>query len=269
MSKQNVIDLLRKLHLLQFADYLMFIRSVLKDRASNKLFLAQHPDFIPPPAHLAYDAYGHTNWQTYYDMGLRHSRLISDLIRAYISENEIKICEWGCGPARIIRHLERISDFTKIELLGTDYNEESIIWCKKNIKNVHFLKNSLEPPLPVEAEVFDCVYAISIFTHLSERMHYAWIQELFRTIKPNGILIFTTHGDSCAKGLLPADKEKYDSSNLVIKDQIKEGKKHFLAYHPPQFIERKLLKDYAVIRHIDRPAQYQLEQEVWVVKKTF
>jgi len=154
-------------------------------------------------------------------------------------------------------------------LSGTDYKEESIAWCKRNITNVHFSKTSLEPPLPLEAELFDCVYAISVFTHLSEKMHFAWIEELFRIIKPNGILIFTTHGDVYAKRLLPADKERYDSGSLVIKGQVKEGKKHFVAYHPPQFIESKLLKDYVVIRHINNPAQYQLEQEVWVVKKHF
>ena len=141
--RQVVAYYLQKLHLLQFADYLEFLGNVLKNRKPNQTFLNEHPDFIPPPAHLAYDAYNHTNWQTYYDMGLRHSELISDLIKEYISENEIKICEWGCGPARVIRHLYKIDGFKKIELFGTDYNEESVSWCEKNINNVQFLKNNL------------------------------------------------------------------------------------------------------------------------------
>lgn len=255
------------MYLLQFADNIMLVTNILKNRKSNQLFLAAHPDFVPPPYYLAYDAYSHANWQTYYDMGLSHSRLVSDLIREHISEKEIKICEWGCGPARVIRHLEEIARFDKVELFGTDYNENSIEWCKKNIKNVHFSKNNLEPPLPLESEIFDCVYAISVFTHLSERMHYAWIKELFRTIKPDGILIFTTHGDLYVKRLLPAEKAKYDSGLLIIKDQIKEGKKYFSAFHPPKFIRDKLLKDYAVVKHIINPTEYQLDQEVWVVKK--
>ena len=126
----------------------------------------------------------------------------------------------------------------------------------------------VEPPLPLETELFDCVYAISIFTHLSEKLHYAWIEELFRLIKPNGILIFTTHGDVCAKKiLLPAEKEKYDSGCLVIKNRTREGKKLFAAYHPPQWIKKRLLKDYVVVKHMSNAATYQLEQEVWCVKK--
>jgi SAM-dependent methyltransferase len=264
---QIVANYLRTLHLLQSADYVMFAIDVLKNRKANKLFLAGHTDFIPPLAHLAYDAYNHTNWQLYYDMGLSHARLISDLTREHVSGDGIRICEWGCGPARIIRHLGEIPGFTRVELSGTDYNEETIAWCKKNIADVHFAKTGLEPPLPFETGALDCVYAISVFTHLSERMHYAWIEELFRIIRQDGILIFTTHGDTCARRLLPADRKKYDSGSLVIKSQVEEGKKHYVAYHPPQFIKNKLLQNHVVIRHISVPSEYDMEQEVWVVRK--
>jgi ubiquinone/menaquinone biosynthesis C-methylase UbiE len=265
--KQKAAYFLRKAYLLQLADYLMFIGNLSANRKSNKLFLGENPDFISPPAHLSYDAYNHTNLQCYHDMGLRHSALISDLVAEHVSGNEIKICEWGCGPARVIRHLEQINGFGKVELYATDYNESSINWCNKNIKNVKFFLNNLEPPLLFEPGLFDCVYAISIFTHLSERLHYAWIDELFRLIKPNGIIIFTTHGDLCAKRLSAAEKEKYNSGCLIVKDQIKEGKKHFSAYHPPEFIRQKLLKGYNIVRHMSDSSSYHLDQEVWVVKK--
>ena len=91
--KRIAAHLLRRIHLLKFADYLKFVGNVLKNRKYNKSFLAEHPDFLPPPAYLAYDAYNHTNWQTYNDMGLKHSSLISDLIREHVHEKEIKILE--------------------------------------------------------------------------------------------------------------------------------------------------------------------------------
>lgn len=162
-------------------------------------------------------------------MGLKHSGLISNLIKEFV-------------------------------------NEKSIKWCNENIQNIRFIKNELEPPLSIENEQFDCVYAISIFTHLSEKMHYAWISELFRVLKPNGILIFTTHGDICAERLLPEDKALYDSGSLVVKAKVEEGKKHFASYHPRQFVKNTLLKDYVIFKHIGNPAPYLLEQEIWVLK---
>lgn len=267
ITRQHIVYYLRKFHLLKFTDHFLFLGNVLKNRKSNQEFLAEYPGFVPPPAHLAYDAYNHTNLRAYYNMGLKHSELISDLIKKYIFEHKIKVCEWGCGPARVIRHLYKINGYDKIKLYGTDYNEESVNWCRKNFKNVQFLQNSLEPPIVFDSNLFNCVYAISIFTHLSEKLHYAWIKELFRIIKPGGILIFTTHGDLCANKLLPAEKEKYDSGCLVVKGQYKEGKKYYATYHPPQFIREKLLKDHLVLEHIRDPSRYQLQQEIWCVKR--
>lgn len=267
ITRKFIAQLLRKIHLRQFADNLMYIGNVLANRKSNHLFSAEHPGFIPPPSYLAYDAYNHTNWQDYYETGLSHARLVSDLITEYVSEKDIKIFEWGCGPARVIRHLQEIAGFENVELYGSDCNKDSIKWCRKNIANVHFSRNHFEPPLPLDSAFFDCVYAISIFTHLSLKMHYAWIAELFRIVKPNGILIFTTHGDLYAKNLSSEEKAKYDSGTLVTRDHVREGKKLFAAYHPPMFIKSELLKDYEVIKHISNPAQCQLDQEVWVVKK--
>ena len=259
--------LLRKFNLLGLIDYLTFLMNVLTHRKSNQDFLAMHPDFIPPPVHLAYEAYNYTNWKTYYISGLSHSHLISDLIKEYISIPEIKICEWGCGPARVIRNLKKIKGYKKIELFGTDYNEKSINWCKEYIKDISFSKNILEPPLPFKANFFDCVYAISVFTHLSERMHNKWIKELFRIIKPGGILIFTTHGEIYANKLLPAEKRRYDSGCFVQREYIKEGSKHFAAFQPSQFIKKELLKDHIVLKHIKDASDYHLPQEVWCVKK--
>ncbi len=265
--RQTAAYYLRKAHLLQLADHFMLIGNVLKNRKSNQIFLNEHPDFIPPPVHLAYDAYNSTSWRFYYDTGLYHSKLISDLIREFIVSNEIKICEWGCGPARVIRHLQQIEGFEKIELLGTDFNKKSIDWCNKHTKNIRFLVNNLNPPLPIESNLFDCVYAISVFTHLSERLHYQWIKELFRIIRPNGILIFTTHGDYYAEQLSPIDKKKYYAGCLVVKGHIKEGKKLFASYHPPQWVKNELLKDSIVLKHIQNADKYHLQQEVWCAKK--
>ncbi|WP_257287061.1 class I SAM-dependent methyltransferase [Endozoicomonas sp. SESOKO2] len=264
--KKIIAVLLRKAYLLQVVDYILLIKSIFETKNINKQFCSSHPDFVTPPHHLAYDAYNHTNWNAYYNMGIIHSKLISDLVKEYVNEKNIKICEWGCGPARVIRHLSSIEGFDKVGLYGTDYNKNSVEWCKNHINHIKFVKNELSPPLPYESEYFNCAYAISIFTHLSEEKHYAWLSELFRVIKPNGILIFTTHGDLCSRRLTLSEKARYNSGALVVRDKIKEGKKHFTTYHSHLFIKERLLKGHSVLRHITDPKEYNLEQEVWVVR---
>jgi SAM-dependent methyltransferase len=266
--KKKIKHFLRKTNLLSLVDKMLFAYDVFKNRKANRLFLAEHPDFVAPPNHLAYDAYNHTNWQLYFETGLRNASLISELINKYLLVSSVRILEWGCGPARVIRHLSNIYEINKVELFGSDYNEETIKWCNANINNTQFYLSHGEPPLSFEAETFDCVYAYSVFTHLSERMHFDWVKELFRVLKPNGILIFSTHGDySSFKVLFPFEKKQYENGNLVIRGGIEEGKKHYASYHPPKFIKNKLLKDMIVLEHFKGPLFDHLEQDVWVVRK--
>ena len=271
MLKKWFKYLLRSLYLLWLADYFFFIRDLARNRKTNKSFITENPGYAIPPKTLAYDAYGHTNWQAYYDTGYKHATLISNLLQKHLKTDDPAICEWGCGPARVIRHLSAIMKYSNMSLTGVDYNEKSIHWCKENIPGINFVQNNLEPPLPFGPRSFDCIYAISVFTHLSESSHYAWIKEIYRVLKINGLFIFTTHGDMSAEKLLPFQKDKFDSGSLVTELNYTEGKKHFLAYHSEAFIRNKLLKTidkHLILEHIKDASSFALMQEVWVIRKT-
>ena len=271
INRQKFAMFLRKVHLIQFADQFRLLLNIYNNRVPNKLFLKEHPDFVPVPHRLAYDAYHDTSWPIYHQQGLNYSRMISDLICEYIPDKKISVFEWGCGPARVVRYIDSTLKDKKANLYGADYNRKSIEWCSKNIHNVQFFNNNLEPPFPREitAGMFDCVYAISVFTHLSEKLHYLWLEELFRVIKHKGILIFTTHGDLYSRLLHGEDKDKYCSGHLVSKDlNVEEGKKFYGSFHPPEFIRNRLLKNYKILKHIpDATKTYSCNQDVWVVTR--
>jgi SAM-dependent methyltransferase len=267
-ARLRLANLLRHTHLLPLADYVLFRLNILKNKDSNSRFMREHPGFVPPPVHLAYDAYNHTDWRVYFEIGKKHADIIADLVNEHIRAGEIHVCEWGCGPARVIQHLVNLPKYTKVHLLGTDYNKETIAWCQRHVKGIEFIPNRLEPPLSIGSSTLDCVYAISVFTHLSKEMHYLWIDELFRVLKPGGLLIFTTHGDLCADRLLGSQRAQYDAGDLVAIGKVKEGKKHFSTYHPSRFVENELLKGHAVVKHFNVPEQYKLIQDVWAVRKS-
>jgi SAM-dependent methyltransferase len=56
--------------------------------------------------------------------------------------------------------------------------------------------NRLDPPLPYPDERFDLVYALSVFTHLTESQQRSWSAELHRVTRTCGYVLFTTHGPS-------------------------------------------------------------------------
>ena len=267
-NKQYFVNALRQLRLLQLVDYWRYLLDFKSNQLSNKAFSETHPDFQLPPPDLAYDAYGHTNWSAYYHSGKEHAQYISNLIRNNFSNPSLKICEWGCGPARILRQIPQFFEDWNISLYGFDYNQRTIQWCQSNIKGIVFKHNLLIPPLDQDDDSFDCLYCVSVFTHLSKEMHFAWIKEISRVVKPNGVIIFTTHGEPAKANLLSSELRMFDNGELVVRDKVEEGKRTFVAYHPPSFIREELLKGLTVISHITNPIPQSLTQDIWIAKNT-
>ena len=58
---------------------------------------------------------------------------------------------------------------------------------------LHVLRCKIDPPLPLEYASFDLIWAISVFTHLTDNS-IPWLLELHRLLKPDGMLIATYMG---------------------------------------------------------------------------
>lgn len=239
----------------------------LASRTQNRQFIQENSHFVSPPATLAYDAYGDVDWKKYNRQGHQDACLISKLIQKHHSSVKT-VLDWGCGPARVLRHLSSFSENSTIQFYGSDYNPQTIKWCKKHFAHSQFHQNQLNPPLPFPSHFFDVVYGISVFTHLSEKSHYEWIHELERILKSEGILILTTHGDHFKNVLTPEEEEKYHEHQLVTRENAREGKRDFASFHPPRFLKEKLFKNFHILEHIPGSTHtIDLKQDVWVLKK--
>jgi ubiquinone/menaquinone biosynthesis C-methylase UbiE len=154
------------------------------------------------------------------------------------------------------------------KFFGTDYNAKSISWCAENLKGIEFNANSLEAKLPYSDNFFDVIYGISIFTHLSEQAHFDWYKELYRILKPGGILFLTTQGDNFKVKLIPEELQKYETGELVIRGKVKEGHRTYSAFHPTKFMSH-LFANAEVLEHIQPKHENTawIPQDIWIVKK--
>jgi len=260
---QRLAYLLRKMHLLQLADFFWFLRLYWLNRKANTLFKKKHPDVPVPPPMMMYDILGSCDMSGFYLSGQEHAHEISKIIAEERPEKNIKILEWGCGPARVLQHLNFPNGFAW-ELWGSDYNLRSISWCQHNWSDIHFIHHGLEPPIPLENEFLDVIYCISVFTHLSEERHHQWVAEIFRLLKPGGLFIGTFHGEAFRDNLTHEEQQRFDSGELVIRDKIREGKKDYSAYHCEDFV-RRLLAPFALANKLDMITGFR--QEVWIATK--
>lgn len=276
LVREYVVAALRAIRLLPAYNAAKFHLVVAKARADNEAFVREHPGFALPPLPLCYDAYAHTGYRDYFESGRKHAAFFAARIaeHAHVAatflspeSKNLAVLEWGCGPARVLRHLAGFLPGTPA-LTGSDYNPETIAWCRAHIPGIRFEKNELAPPLPFADASFDAVYVLSVFTHLSEAMHFAWRDELKRVLKPGGLLIATAHGDWYREHHLRPDEQKvYDVGGLVVRGGVEEGKKWFAAFHPPSFMRGKFFAGWTVLEHLTHPLPGSIEQDVWIARR--
>ena len=217
-----------------------------------------------PPEALAYDAYSFLDWDLYRKSGTDVAVFLSQVARRHLSEHDpLRVLEWGCGPARVIRHIPAAFG-ANTEVHGSDYNEDTIKWCSKAIRGVNFTLNGLEPPLPFDSGIFDFVYSISVFTHLSESVSRAWIEELLRITHSGSILVITMQGDAYLEKLLPDEVEAYRSRGIVLRGNVTEGSRIFSAFHSREYLTTQLFQKLEVLEFIPSTT---LGQDIWVLKK--
>ncbi len=108
--------------------------------------------------------------------------------------SEVKrLLDFGCGYGRVLRAIVQHVDATKIDAFDVD--SAAVRFCA-----TEFGVNGLTFGQPwdfssVPFSRYDCVWAGSVMTHLSAGFTRETFGLLTSILAPNGVLIFTTHGD--------------------------------------------------------------------------
>ncbi len=206
---------------------------------------------------------------------LRSGALEATAMKELLARHSIAIAEldaildFGCGCGRIVRHHAGLAG---PGVYGCDYNDELVSWCQENLPFAHFEVNQLAPPLPFERR-FDFIYALSVFTHLSESLQFAWIEHLRESLSPGGVLLFTTVGSRGAARLSPAERERFDRGELVVRFDESAGRNLCAVFHPAPFV-RRMVEGLEVLETIDTgvsrvPTSSPLRgQDVHLVRRT-
>jgi len=224
-----------------------------------------------PPARLRVKVVGHADPDAFLRDGRRENGIIREaLSRTGVGAAGVKrLLDWGCGCGRIVRWWH---DLPGTDVHGCDYNPELVQWVDRNLPFVAARVNHLSPPLPYEARSFDCVYAISVLTHLTDELGIAWMREIHRVLVPGGRFFFTTHGRLYRDRLAPAETARFDAGESVVQFASVEGSNLCAAYHPREWIESRLLDGFELVEvreadTLDEIERSELAQDRWLVRK--
>jgi SAM-dependent methyltransferase len=169
-----------------------------------------------PPAPLRFRVHGELDLQSFLASGRQCSQDIKAALGTIGKDvtSLRRILDFGCGCGRTIVWFSDLAG--SVEVCGTDIDDGAVEWCRRYLDFGSFEVNQSLPPLPYEANGFDLVYALSVFTHLDEEYQLSWLEELRRVTQPGGIVLLSLHGPSFWNKLAPEEIEVIRRKGLLF-----------------------------------------------------
>ena len=245
--RRGLLDLMDRLHLARPAVRAYELALAARAQVGSRNGRAAGAFPLPPARLRAQVGPLHADAGFFLRSGEEHATLIRELVReAGSSVEEVgAILDWGCGCGRVLRHW---ADLPPDQVSGCDINPKMIEWCARNLPFTVFLSD-LVPPLRSTDGTFGLIYAFSVFTHLSEELQHAWIQECARVLKPGGFLLLSTLGSHYASldRLNEDELGRFERGELVVLYERSAGTSLCSAYHPPDYVQRELARGFDVV----------------------
>ena len=175
------------------------------------------------------------------------------------------ILDFGCGCGRIIRHFYSYSKNNNY--FGSDINPELIKWCGENLTFGNFSMSELVPPLNYQNEIFNLIYARSVFTHIGPVLQKEWMKEFNRILKTGGSFYFTTHGESTFSNLTKMELAELSNKGIFTVNQMVEGDNKCTVYQTRKYVEENLLDGFELLEFIAGISRTNSPQDIYLIRK--
>lgn len=101
------------------------------------------------------------------------------------------VLDFGVGAGRLARMFKGF----KGRYSGVDVDRKNIAWIKSALPYVEAHHTRPKKPWPFEAQRFDLIISVSVFSHMNEKDHLLYLREIRRVAKPGATIMLTTHGE--------------------------------------------------------------------------
>lgn len=249
----------------QLFNQLAFRWQQCKYAGANRNFRQTHAGIALPDAYTLYESY-QLHYKKYIEDGKLSAGEIVDSLKDFLPSAP-SVLDWGCGPARITRHL--LLYWPQATITGSDTNTHTIAWNLANIDGVKFVAQKHEPPLPFYTQQFDCVIGFSVFTHIPSVSQQVWLHELYRILKPGGIVWISTHGHYFIQQLSAKRQKQIKEAGIYNTNFRISGHRMMTTYHHPEYFKRLLEDRFELIAYFDGATHPEKagKQDLWIAKK--
>jgi len=131
------------------------------------------------------------------------------------------ILDFGVGVGRLARMFKGLRG----RYTGVDVDKRHVEWVSSALDHVTAVASTPRQPLPFTDNSFDCAISISVFTHMTQKDQFFYLEELSRVMRPGGLAFFTVHGE---RALQRAEAEQMIFQMLdVPREEIERTRRLF------------------------------------------
>lgn len=226
---------------------------------------------LPPPK-LRYQVHRALDEGSYLAVGQLVAKQFADLLESLgvVSESR-RLLDFGCGPGRVLVPLGQ--RLPQLKYYGCDTNDAAVLWAQKNACQIGSF-SVIQPgnKTPYCTNYFDLIICTSVFTHLDEEMQDFLLAELFRILKPGGLLFATVHGEKTFRHCSEKEMEELNGSGFAFRVEQRRWFKldqlpayYQTAFHTEEYIRSHWGKHFKIADFIGGGlADYH---DLWVLTK--
>jgi 2-polyprenyl-3-methyl-5-hydroxy-6-metoxy-1,4-benzoquinol methylase len=220
-------------------------------------FLIEHPGFEEKENAIKY----------YFSDGLKSANKLKSIIFDIcdFGKPAPDILEFASGYGCVTRHLKNVLPDSAVT--ACDIHEMAINFIKEQLKTDAVLSASRPGDLNLNKR-YDLVFALSFFSHMPKNTFAQWLEKLFSLVKPEGYLIFTTHGVLSVKNFPPFEFDDdgfffFNTSEQKDLDTVDYG----VAVTKPEYVLRQLFELPNLTLKNFHEGFWWTHQDLYVVKK--
>lgn len=133
----------------------------------------------------------------YFEGGQRDARQVQTLIEDLGLQKKGRVLEFAAGYGRVSRHLRGL------DVLASDIHREAVDFMSNRLA-IPAIASTVKPEDFEVNERFDFIFVLSLFSHLPDETFARWLKKLHGLLRPNGFMMFTTHGEGSKMVFDPA-----------------------------------------------------------------
>lgn len=203
----------------------------------------------------------------YFQDGRKSAETLKSILSKYRlwDRGDLSVLEFASGYGCVSRHFGEV--MPSVRLVISDIHPAAMAFAQEVLGLAAFPSHR-DPREFCPDTQFDCIFALSFFSHMPRSTWGAWLKALWDATAHGGLLVFTTQGPTSAKYLgdpmIPADGFWY-SATSEQKDLSTEEYGQTIVTH--QFVEVEALVQTGQRLTEYSPAFWWGHQDLYVMQK--